>query len=105
MTSLYIPFSSKMNQAVREGRKVCTSRSKKYGDPGDLFHSEDFALYRLVDVQQWRLRAIKSELYRQEGCSSPEEFEQVWRSLHRGHFSADKGYFVHWFQRVEEGEE
>ena len=55
--------------------------------------------YRLVDVRLMTLGDIKT-LYLQEGCESPEEFEALWRGLHRGSFIQHRTYFVHWFAHV-----
>jgi len=94
-----IPFSKVMVKAVLEGRKVCTSRGEVKGDLGDTFMIGDME-FRIVDIQRHRLISVTSILFRQEGTNSPEEFEELWKSLHRGHYDGKKAVFVHYFARV-----
>jgi len=102
MTLIQIPFSKKMEIAVIEGRKCCTTRSKRYGSPGDEFKLSD-GLYRIVDVQIMTLKKVMWDLHKLEGTNTMSDFEVLWRSLHRGHFSADKEYYVHFFQAINGG--
>ena len=105
VTSIHvsIPFSPPMASAAIEGMKCCTSRSKKYGSPGDFF-AINGAIFRLIDVQLHSLNYIKTRLYRVEGFNSPEAFEHGWRQLHRGHYIPEKTYFVHFFARADGGD-
>jgi hypothetical protein len=107
MSQIEIPFSREMAIAAIDGRKIATTRSERRGEPGDTFEIEDprgrmmgFATFRLLDVKTGRLEYIQYKCCRLEGCASPEEFEQVWKSLHRGHFTTGKMYFIHFFARV-----
>jgi hypothetical protein len=98
MTVIEIPFSSKMTSAALAGQKCATTRSERKGDPGDTFEIGG-QWFRLIDVQKTYLPHVKLMYYRIEGCESPEDFETVWRSLHRGHYSLTKPYFIHFFAR------
>lgn len=100
MPSITLQFAPEMRQAIREGRKVCTTRSKILGEVGDLFVVAGRA-YRIVDISPYRLADVRDQLFLQEGCESADEFVVLWRHLHQGDFSADKTYFVHWFARVD----
>lgn len=82
-----IPFNKWSFERIRQGRKICTSRTKKYDVEG------------VTAIEPMLLQAVKEFLWRQEGADSPEEFEQVWRSIHskRGFKGTDKVY-VHWFE-------
>ena len=95
-----IPFSKVMVKAVLEGRKVCTSRSEVKGDLGDTFMIADKE-YRIVDIQRHRLISVTSMLFRQEGTNSPEEFEELWKSLHRGHYNGSAFVQTHFFAAVQ----
>jgi hypothetical protein len=101
---LNIPFSRPMRLASIRGEKVATSRSKKYGNPGDWFKLPDYVgypvYYRLIDVQTMPLQEIKTKYYRIEGFASPEAFEEFWRNLHRGQFLFSKDYYVHFYGRI-----
>jgi hypothetical protein len=94
-----IPFSKVMAKAALDGRKVCTSRSEVKGDLGDTFMIEGKE-FRIVDIQRHRLISVTSILFRQEGVNTPEEFEELWKSLHRGHYNGSNMVFVHFFARV-----
>ncbi len=105
MSLVEIKFSADMALAAMEGRKICTSRHDQKGEIGDTFfvvHPEtrNIGAFRIVDVDFLELREIGNKLYRKEGCSSREEFISLWKRLHRGHYSPDNKYFVHWFSRV-----
>jgi hypothetical protein len=111
MAQIEIPFSREMAIAIFEGRKIATTRSEKKGEIGDTFdvivsHKThgffiDAGKCRLIDIwpNTW-LTTVRDDLYRLEGFDSPEAFERGWRALHRGHFTTNKDYFVHFFARV-----
>ena len=105
MTLLSIPFCPQMQQANREQRKCCTSRSEKMGEPGDRFRDADGELCQIVDVLHLPLKIIAEYLYRCEGCQSPEEFKALWRRLHRGHYTPEQRYYTHFYTYVRKGEQ
>jgi len=98
MALIDLKFSPDMAEAVLDGRKCCTSRSERKGAPGDEFEIEGVR-FRIVDVKEEVLAHIGNDWYRLEGVDSPEAFERLWRSLHRGHYSLMRYYFVHFFAR------
>ncbi len=95
-----VKFCQEMLFANHFGRKCCTSRSKKIGDPGTLFRDAENRVYRIIRVQQIPLGTIADTMYLMEGCSSPEDFRRLWRSIHRGHCSEEKLYWSHWYARA-----
>lgn len=95
--TVIIPFCRQMQQANMTGRKKCTARSKRRGDPGDLFTDGTGRFYEIIHVHKADLMYVRDHLYMHEGTESPEAFESLWRSLHRGNFSGDKEYWVHWY--------
>lgn len=110
MAHIEIPFSYEMAIAAANGWKIATTRSERKGEIGDTFiipyprddefyEAGDACEFRIIDVFQIHLRSVKAAYHRLEGCSSPEEFEKLWRSLHRGHFTEDKVYWIHFFAR------
>jgi len=79
-----LTFNKWSKERIALGRKFCTSRSKNYGsDPRVKF---------VVDIQ---LKYVRDFLFQTEGADSPEEFEKVWRSLHRGRFNQEDYVVVH----------
>ena len=94
-----IPFQESWREAVLDGRKVCTSRGKRYGKPGDTFGAfgQEFELLAVARVS---LEDVSQHLFRQEGCSSPEELRAIWAELHpRKGFVPEKMVYVHWFSK------
>jgi hypothetical protein len=92
-----IPFQECWRGAMLEQHKVCTSRNKRYGKPGDTFQAFE-AEFEIVAVAKITLQDVSSNLYIQEGCSSPEELERLWADLHpRRGFLPEQPVYVHWF--------
>ena len=106
MAQIHIPFSREMAVAVMEGNKVATTRSEKKGEIGDWFNLENPLLpgdtgdFNLIEIMAVDLITVKNLYFRLEGFDSPEAFEKTWRSLHRGHFTTDKLYYMHVFGRI-----
>ncbi|MBN1574538.1 MAG: hypothetical protein JW984_15180 [Deltaproteobacteria bacterium] len=85
-----LKFTKKNQELIARGRKICTARRKIHGDP------------RVAWVTMMRLREVKEHFYGMEGYDSPEEFEKVWRGIHRGRFNPNQIVYVHfgWFGEV-----
>lgn len=95
------PFDPRFKEGLLSGSKTLTSRTKKLGNKGDTFRA--FGGYFLLELV-WRekLRRVRDLYYEEEGCSSPEEFEEVWKSLHpRKGFDPDLKIWVHKFGRLD----
>ena len=97
---IIIPFQSKWYDKVLNGKKTCTSRTKKYGNPEDWF--EQFgSTFRLLSVNKFTLEYIANNLYKEEGCSSPDEFKKIWVALHpRKGWVPEQVVFAHFFRRI-----
>jgi hypothetical protein len=39
-------------------------------------------LFKLLSVDLIRLEVVRDYYYRDEGCDSPDAFEEAWRTLH-----------------------
>jgi len=98
MSLITLPFAERMKQAILSGQKCCTTRYSKKGDPGDWFFVGGEA-FRILDVQLAPLPMVRDIFYRLEGCSSPDDFECLWRSLHGGAFPPLQACWVHFFVR------
>lgn len=79
-----IPFGKWSKERIEQGRKICTSRTRKWKD--------DDRVYLILELP---LRVVRDYLYREEGADSPDEFEMVWRSIFRGSFIPDRIVYVH----------
>ena len=93
-----ILFRGDMKDAVLQGDKTCTSRNKKYGEPGDYFYIDGYR-FILVGVTKQYLNTIASARYKQEGCDSPEAFMDAWAELHpRNGWEPHKQVWLHEFE-------
>lgn len=98
MVDIEIPFSREMAEAALAGRKIATTRSTRYGDPGDTFLI-DGEKFVLVEVMPAYLYEVRDRFYRLEGFSSRFEFEQEWMSLHKNYLNRGYSRDVHFFTR------
>ena len=95
-----IPFLAMWEDAMVAGVKTCTTRSKRYGKPGDRFVAFG-RTFELVDVQKKCLGDVADGLWQQEGCHSPQEFRAVWSKIHpRRQYQYWDMRWVHFFKLV-----
>lgn len=101
MAEVLIPFLARFRVPMIEGRKTMTCRTKSYGQPGDSF-VWFYYRFRLTIVRQAPLGLIAQNHWFQEGCSSQDDFKQVWRDIHptRGY---DPGQIVWVHEFVRDG--
>lgn len=100
MPDLEIPFMSLFKDAVLYGRKTCTSRTRKYGEPGDVFTAFG-AQFRIVRVERLPLKYVATIYHQEEGFCDASGFISAWRKLHqvRG-YVPDQVVYVHFFIRI-----
>lgn len=100
MSIVDIPFTEDMAQLSLEGRKHATSRTKKYGDPGDTFFIKDMLL-EITSVSKWELLEVYWFGYKAEGFDSSEAFEAKWIKLHpRTGFVPEQKVWFHEYRKV-----
>ncbi|MEO7397018.1 MAG: hypothetical protein ABIW84_00485, partial [Ilumatobacteraceae bacterium] len=82
------------------GLKHYTLRTKAYGKAYDVVDSDAGPLH-LLEVRRERLDWVQQNLWKEEGCSSPEEFRAVWESIHpyKG-WTPNEEFFLHRFERA-----
>ncbi len=102
-----IPFTPRFQSAVIEHEKWATSRTKRYGEVGNVFCVKEsrypYATFRLVITHQERvtLGFVAQEMYDAEGCESPEEFIEIWKKIHpRAGWTPEKKVWLHIFREV-----
>jgi hypothetical protein len=98
-----IPFLPRFKEPMLKGTKTWTSRTKRYGEPGDTFDAFDNE-FEILKVERRTLEDIL-EHWKEEGCSSKEDAVEVWRRLHprRGFdrsFYLSERLYVHIFRRI-----
>jgi len=98
MEKVKIPFLPEWETLILTGKKTATSRTKRYGYPGDYF--ESFGLiFILRDVYRIRLNVVAWYHYLEEGCNSETEFKKIWKRLHpRKGFQPDQKVYFHEFR-------
>ena len=77
MSNTVIPFNEWSKTRIKEGRKICTSRNKRYPNDPRLIKINGKPLILALP-----LGTVKWCLWKEEGDDSPEEFEEVWNSIH-----------------------
>lgn len=101
---IVIPFNAWSTGQILAGRKTSTCRIKLYGYTGDTFRLEG-RRYLINHVYVVTLERVRMEFYRQEGCMSPEEFEEVWIRIHpRKGYSPNQRVYLYLFQYIVNGE-
>lgn len=101
MTEVQIPFRPEMVAAILEGRKICTSRYTKYGDPGNIMPVPP-KKFEIIGIIWPRLRNVRDYLFGAEGFTSSMEFENYWVKLHpRRGFREEDRVYTHFFEEVQ----
>ena len=95
-----VPFMADWKEKMLNDEKLCTSRSKVYGLPGDTFPAFG-AAFELIHVTRMELGDVALFLHRLEGCQNPLEFQRIWMKLHP-HTAWDphQDVYPHFFLRV-----
>jgi len=99
-----IPFNEWSEKRLREGRKTATTRTKRYGDPGDRFRAAG-ANYELTHVVKVPLGIVAEQFYDVEGARTTAAFVEVWEDIHyRRGFERDWEVWLHLFREVAHGD-
>jgi len=96
---IQIPFRPHFKEAIIGGRKTATSRTTKYGNPGDQF--EAFGHVFVIDRhERVKLSVVAREHFRAEGFEHPDEFKIEWADIHPSKgYDPNQRIWLHWFQR------
>ena len=78
-----IPFQPEFEVSMLSGKKTATTRTKRYGYPGNWFKAFG-RVFVLTEVYPTFLDVVTSLHYLEEGFNSPQEFIDLWDRLHRG---------------------
>ena len=92
-----IPFNDWSKKALVTLQKRATSRSKKYGNVGDIF-VVDNVTYKLLLVVKLPLWFVTTYLFSTEGASDRLEFIRIWEKIHpRKGWIPDTEVWYHFF--------
>lgn len=88
-----IPFYARFKKPLLDGTKTWTSRTKWYGEIGDIF--DVFGATFEITHRMLKPLFFVVEHWREEGCESKHDFKEVWRKIH-----PIKGYYPSWIVKV-----
>ena len=93
-----IPFKEKFKQPLLDGTKKWTTRSHAYGKIGDVFDA--FGATFVLDNVEWMRLGDVGAHWRDEGCTSLEDFIATWCKIHPGKgYNPESVYCVHIFHK------
>lgn len=99
-TMLDIPFNDWSDERLCAGEKTATTRTKRYGDPGDRFEAAG-SVYELTHVVRVPLAVVAGHFYEEEGCEDRDEFVDMWEEIHyRRGYEPDWVVNLHLFREV-----
>ena len=102
MTEIFIPFLKEFEHQLRNGDKVATTRTKRYGQKGDTFTIYG-TRFKLMQVIPTPLKTVADYFYRPEGFDTPQAFIQVWNRIHpRKRYVPEQTVYLHIFCRLGE---
>lgn len=98
MKEIRIPFKEIFRLAMVSGQKICTMRTRIYGQRGDQFEAfgKRFELVIVIPVIAF---VAGNFLYREEGFEQPGEFHKLWEELHP-RLDSNAIVFLHVFKLV-----
>lgn len=98
MAEINIPYNTWSKNKIYQNIKTATTRTKKYGKKGDVF-IVDSVKYIITDYLKTKLEIVSSDFFREEGAGSPEEFIEVWNSMHPvKKFDPQQTVWIHFFE-------
>jgi hypothetical protein len=80
-----IPFNEWSKEKIKQGRKICTSRHKRYS-------KDKRVTFITPKLPFW---FIKTYLWKPEGADSPEELQKVVENIYGRRVPEDETFYVH----------
>ena len=95
-----IPFKEQFREAMINGGKTYTSRTKQYRKGGDTFDAFGHT-FQIRECHRMSLRTVAFAYYKEEGCELPSDFIEIWEKIHpRKGFVPTQWVYVHVFERM-----
>jgi hypothetical protein len=106
MKQIEIPFLEQFHEDIKNGQKIMTTRSKRYGEAGDFFvlNKEKLTILAVFKMRLWH---IAYHFHDAEGFGNPQGFIDCWNKLHpKRRYAENKQvhYWVHVFVPIFEEE-
>lgn len=99
MVKVQIPFKSRFEEPMLKGVKTWTSRTRRYGKPGDTFEAFNNE-FEILKIERRPLEDV-ADHWAEEGCINKLDFIELWIRLHaRKGFLATQRVYVHIFRRI-----
>lgn len=93
----HLPFYKRFHDPIRRREKRFTLRNERYGEPGEVIPS-DVGPLLILSVRQETPAWVRDNLFRDEGCKSPADFEAVWLDIHPRAPGWDRPRWLHEFE-------
>jgi len=105
MANIMIPFMGDFFPKLDDGSKTYTTRSRAYGQVGDIFEvpGHPGPEFELLEIKKMRLCIVAISHWKEEGCTSALNFIKIWNNLHPRKVyekAFNDEYTVHIFKRV-----
>lgn len=88
MMNEYLPFNRWSRERIKQGRKFCTSRKRKWLKAPRV-------TYITPKLPWWFIRTY---LWRPEGADSPEELQKIVDEIFKRKIEASEEFYVHFGQ-------
>ena len=100
-----IPFIPELEEKLVLGKVLMTSRTRRYGDPGDTFTIEYLKRphnFKILGVIKLELEVVAREFHEEHGFKTPNHYREAWKKLHpKKGFIGNKVVTTHIFRRIE----
>lgn len=100
-----IPFMAELEQKLAKDKVVMTSRTRRYGDPGDTFtigYQDKPYKFKILGVVRLELEVIARDFHHEHGFETPKDYRIAWKQLHpRKGFIGNQLVTTHIFRRLE----
>lgn len=101
MGQIDIPFNDWSRRRHQTHEKRATTRTSRYGEPGDVFNDGSME-FQLTHVVRLPLGVVGEYFYELEGAESQEEFREVWEDIHyRRGYDEDWTVWLHLYHEVD----
>lgn len=95
------PFYEMFREAMLNGSKTKTARTRAFGKPGDWFQQFG-ATFKILNVSTCNLACVAKFEYKAEGLKTPEQFIEVWKKIHpRKGWVPSQVVKLHEFERMD----
>lgn len=96
----HLPFYQRFHGPIQRREKRFTLRKQRYGKPGEIIPSDAGPL-RILSIRKATPAWVRDNLWADEGCKSPADFEAIWLQIHPKAPNWDQEHWLHEFEPAE----